>query len=177
MKKSKQKKTIWMMYKVGRLIVKMYTSFADNFSENEVFWRQMAIEEKGDAELLRKLYQAEMKGAVQFYDIGINEDTLETFILYIERIMKRVEQNKMSEETAMELTLAIEGSLIQKNIFKCFTVLDAEHKDISARLDSGARYHFKRVKQMIARCADKFKYGKIQPSPAMGTGRLMPSYI
>ncbi len=143
------------MYKLEIVTSRMYIMFSDRYPEHVSFWRQMAAEQILHADLVKTLYKAEVQGAVNYNDGGVNEETLETIILFIERIIKKAENDMITDETALALSMEIESSLIDKNVYKSFTVQDAKCKHIPGKLFNGTRQHLQETSKMLARFSDK----------------------
>ncbi len=167
MKESMQKEIIRKMYKVELIITKMYIEFLDHYPEHAPFWREMAADKMRHAGLVKELYEAEEHGGVNFDKNGIDVATLETFIIFIERIIKRAEQKMIDGETAMALALEIESSLITKKVYKSLIVQDSNCRHIPFKLYNGTLNQLHKVNEKLALFADNLNLGQMINTPPL----------
>ena len=145
-----QKKIIELMYKQEILLAKLYKLFAVQFPDHKDFWRDLAKDELQHAGWIKKFYQAEKKDLIAFSEGKVKTYTMDTFIENLEEIIQRAENGEINLKMAISYTLDFERSLIEKNVFTHFEIIDKKLAGIMTKLESGTRRHVKKAEDMMA---------------------------
>jgi len=146
-----QKKIIELMCKQELLLAKLYEIFADQFPEHKAFWQDLAKDELQHAEWIKKLYQAEEKDLVAFSEGKFNPSAMNIYIENLEKTIRRAENKEINLKMAIASTLDFERSLIEKNVFSHFEIIDKKLSGIMTKLESETRRHLKKAEDMMAR--------------------------
>jgi len=145
-----QKKIIELMVKQELLLGRLYTIFADRFPALEKTWLEMAREELKHAEWVKKLYLAEKKELVAFDEGKTRTYTLKIFIENLEKVIRQAQDGEMTIQKAVAYTRDFEMSLIEKNAFARFEVVDERVQGVLTRLQSDTRRHARKAQEMMA---------------------------
>jgi len=145
-----QKKIIELMDKQELLLAKLYNIFADQFLDHKDFWQDLAKDELQHAEWVKKFYQAEKEDLVAFSEGKVNVYSMNTFIENLEKIIRRAENGEINLKMAISYTLDFERSLIEKNTFSRFEIIDKKLAGIMTKLESETRRHLKKAEDMMA---------------------------
>ncbi|MCK5509784.1 MAG: hypothetical protein KAI50_14820 [Desulfobacterales bacterium] len=146
-----QKKIIELMCKQELLLAKLYAIFADQFPEHKDFWQELAKDELQHAEWIKKLYHAEEKALVAFSEGRVNPYAMNTYIENLEKTIRLAENKEINLKMAIASTLDFERSLIEKNVFSHFEIIDKKLSGIMTKLESETRRHLKKAEDMMAR--------------------------
>ncbi|MBW2596691.1 MAG: hypothetical protein JRC93_12130 [Deltaproteobacteria bacterium] len=146
-----QKKIIELMCKQELLLAKLYEIFADQFPEHKAFWQDLAKDELQHAEWIKKLYQAEEENLTAFSEGKFNPSAMNIYIENIEKTIRRAENKEITLKMAISYTLDFERSLIEKNVFSHFEIIDKKFAGIMTKLESETRRHLKKAEDMMAR--------------------------
>ncbi len=146
-----QKKIIDLLYKQESLLARLYQVFADQFPDFSDFWQELMKEEEQHAEWIKKFYQAEKKDLVAFSEGKIKTYTMNSFIENLERTIGRAEKREINLKMAIAYTLDFERSLIEKNVFSHFQVIDETVQGIMGKIAHETRRHAKKAEDMMAR--------------------------
>lgn len=149
-----QKKIIELMCKQELLLAKLYKLFADQFPDHKDFWQDLAKDEVRHAGWIKRLYKAEKEDLIAFSEGKIKTYTMDTFIENLEKIIQRAENGELNLKMAISYTLDLERSLIEKNVFSHFEIIDKKLAEIMAKLESETRRHVKKAEDMMA----QFRY-------------------
>lgn len=144
-----QKKIIELLYKQEVLLAKLYKIFADQFPDYKDFWKELVKDELQHAKWIKKFYHAEKKDLVGFSEGKIKTSTMEIFIGHVEKVIQQAKNGEINVKMAVAYTLDFERSLIEKNVFTHFEILDKRVKEIMTKLDSETRKHIKKAEDLI----------------------------
>ena len=146
-----QKKIIELMGEQELLLAKLYNIFADQFLDHKDFWQDLAKDELQHAEWVKKFYQAEKEDLVAFSEGKVNVYSMNAFIENLEKTIQRAENGEINLKMAISYTLDFERSLIEKNTFSRFEIIDEKLAGIMTKLESETRRHLKKAEDMMAR--------------------------
>lgn len=145
-----QKKITALMVRQKLLVAQLYDIFSDTFPKYATFWHELAKEEKKHATWIKKLCQAEEKCMVTFNEGKIRTYTMNTYIDYMENIIKQAKNGKFDMKMAAAITLHIEMSLIEKNFITHFQIIDPDCKGIIIMLERETKKHIKKAQDLVA---------------------------
>lgn len=146
-----QKKIIELLYKQEILLAKLYKIFAVQFPDHKDFWQDLAKDELRHAGWVKKLYKAEKKDLIAFSEGKVNAYVMNTFIENLEKTIQRAENGEINLKMAISYTLDFERSLIEKNVFTHFEIIDKKLAGIMTNLENETRRHVKKAEDMTAR--------------------------
>lgn len=146
-----QKKIIDLLYKQELLLARLYKIFADQLPDHKDFWQDLAKDELQHAEWIKKFHQAEKEDLLAFSEGKIKTYTMNAFIENLEKIIRRAENREITLKMAISYTVDFERSLIEKNVFSHFKIIDEKLQGIMVKLESETRKHLKKTEDMMAR--------------------------
>jgi rubrerythrin len=150
MLKQYQKKIIELMIRQELLLAKLYTLFAEQFTEQSEIWDDLANEEKKHASWLKKLYDAGEKGLILFDEGKIKTYTMNSYIDHLMGILVRAENQELTQNQAITFALDLEHSLIEKNAFARFDSTSEKARSILKKLTTETEKHIKKVQALRA---------------------------
>lgn len=138
------------MCKQELLLARLYKIFAVQFPDHKNFWQDLAKDELQHAGWIKQFYQAEKNDLIAFSEGKVNAYAMNTFIENLEKIIQRAENGEINLKMAVSYTLDFERSLIEKNVFSHFEIIDKKLAGIMTKLESETRRHVKKAENMMA---------------------------
>jgi len=163
MLKDYQEKIIALLIKQEVLMAKLYEKFGERFPAQKDFWQKLAKEERKHANWLEQLYDAAQKSVLLFEEGKVKNYAMDFFIKWVEGIIAKVDAGEVNEQQAFFLSLDLERSLIEKNIFCHFEGVTDKAKKILEFLTTETEGHAQLVEEMCK---------KARASSRSGTGDL-----
>ncbi len=152
-----QKKIIEYMYSQEILLAKLYKLFSEQFPDYREFWEDLAKDELRHGELIKQFYKATKKDLVTFCEGKIKTYTMKTFLDSIEKIIERTQNGELNVKMAMTYTYDFERSLIEKNVFSRFKILDKKLSGIIDKLEKETNKHCQKAKNLV----DKIRVSEV----------------
>jgi len=147
--KDYQKRILELLLKQEDLLSKLYKSFADKFPELKDFWTQLSQSEIQHVNWIKKLYALEKQKEILFHEDKIKTYTVKAFVDYIEKTIKKTEDNdNLTVLNALSYTIDLESALLEKNIFAHFIGLTEKMEGILNLLSEDTKNHVKKAKKM-----------------------------
>jgi len=140
-----------LLYKQEILLAKLYKIFAVQFPDHKDFWQDLAKDELRHAGWVKRFYKAEKKDLIAFSEGKVNAYVMNTFIENLEKTIQRAENGEINLKMAISYTLDFERSLIEKNVFTHFEIIDKKLAGIMTKLENETRRHVKKADDMMAR--------------------------
>ncbi|ABL64653.1 hypothetical protein [Chlorobium phaeobacteroides] len=132
-------------------LAKLYTVFNDLFPEDEEFWFQLAMEERGHAALLQQ--EKKQPHPIDFFPENLLAKDLQSLIDANKRVLNYItvySENMPSRKTAFETALSLENSAGEAH-FQHF--LDSPNNSLSAtifkQLNLEDRDHAERIEEYM----------------------------
>jgi len=110
------------MHELEKSLGELYALFSEKFPEYSKLWDHLGREEQNHAEAVRKLYQESYKGEVVFEEGNIKAEGVQSVIDYVKETSSLTTRGQLSAVKALSITYDIEGSVLDKTIFKHFRV-------------------------------------------------------
>jgi homoserine trans-succinylase len=148
MLKPYQKQIVYLMIQQEILLAKLYSLFAEQFSDSATVWRELAEEEKKHATWLEQLYEAGEKGIYLFDEGKIKIVTLNNFTDYLREVITKAKNKELSFEQAVAYALDLEKSLIEKNIFNHFDSTSQQAQVVLNWLTRETEKHLAKVQSL-----------------------------
>ncbi len=120
MLKEHENKIIELYIEQERMLSLLYRKISICFPENRVFWEGISRNESEHAGMIVALYNHIKNGDAIFVETKTRTYTLKTFIDYIRSIIQKLEENKLDSTQAISISIDLENSLIEKNVFNSF---------------------------------------------------------
>lgn len=140
-----QKNIIELMIKQESLMAKLYKLFAKEFPEHSEFWNNISNDEVNHAIWLRQLYNASENDVLHFDEGKVKVNAMNTYISHQEDVIARTERHELTLVKAVSLTLDMEHSLIEKNVFALFASISEKNRNILKRLILETEEHVRRL--------------------------------
>lgn len=137
------------MFEHETLLNEFYSTLARKFPEEGEFFLKLAYEEKGHANLVNKLRERVIEGA-----IGFDEGSLRTFTLvasneHLKDVTGRAESGELSIQSALVHAQDLESALIEKIFFNSFISDDEEVVATFKKLKVQTNDHLARVRSKL----------------------------
>jgi hypothetical protein len=131
-------------------ISELYAAFADKFPDYKDFWTELANEETGHAEWIRK-FKAKCEGG----DCKVNEGrfrvkAIDTSIQYINGYIHKAQTEDMVITYALTISQDIENALIDKNFIEVYDTDDEELKKTLQFLIDDTKRHKAKVEKLLS---------------------------
>ncbi len=126
----------------GLAEVYSYLSRKKNFSGPvKRFWSMMAAEETGHGELFRDIRQRVEKDPEFGLDLDVEEGMLDLFVTRVNRLLRYVQREELSEKDAYKLGAFIEAELDESKYLSKITVPDPSLQARLRRVHSDTSRH------------------------------------
>jgi len=120
MLKEHENKMIELYIEQERMLSLLYKKISICFPEKRIFWEGISRNETKHAGMIVALYNYVKNGDAIFVESKTRTYTLNSFIDYIKSIVQRLEENKLDSIQAISISIDLENSLIEKNVFNSF---------------------------------------------------------
>lgn len=150
MPKDYQMKILLSLHDLEKTIGDMYKIFAKRFPEHNTLWKTLIKEEHEHAAAVQKLFKLTDQGQVFFDEGTFKPAGIQWFIDYVKDIGEAANHGKYNEKQAVTISLDIEKSLIEKDIFKHFKG-SLEFADLLRTLREGSEAHVSLVEKELAK--------------------------
>lgn len=154
MLKDYQMKILLSLHDLEKTVGDLYEIFAKRFPEHNTLWDTLIKEEQEHAEAVQNLYKLTSQGQVLFDEGAFKLAGIQWFIDYLKDICDAANHGKYNEKQAVTISLDIEKSLIEKDIFKHFKV-SPEFADLLRTLQQGSQAHISLVEKELAKIERK----------------------
>jgi len=148
-------KTLMLASQLEAGLADLYLRFAELHPElNKELWLILIQEEHGHAEAIRQLYQLTYQGKCRFDEGSIKTDAIQAIIDYVQETIVATRCGPFSVMRCVSITHDLEKSLIEKDIFSHFKIVD-EYAEVLRVLHNGTLKHIQLAKNTL----DKLKTG------------------
>ncbi len=128
------------------VIEKLYTTYAERFTELQDFWVSLAIEERGHAVRLRDLGEKVSAKKFFFKADRFKAPTIRNVIAHTEREITQAGQSTYKLINALSIAYYLEESLIEKKFFEAFESDSPLLKDLLSVLEADTKKHALKIK-------------------------------
>lgn len=146
-----QSKVLALLTEHEELISRLYSAFADNFTEHAEFWRSIAEEEAGHADMLRKLRESIQDGDAHFGKDTFPLQGIKFSIVSVKKAISEARSGKMSLMAALAMARDYENSLIEKDFFKVAEADSKAVKEVMLKLVEDGNRHRSTVEVLLAK--------------------------
>ena len=144
-----QNKAIEMLYKMELMFADLYDDFAYKFPEHKIFWQGLAQDERKHAKWVKELYQYERKYLVTFSEGEVSTSGLIAAFKHIEKTIQLSRNDEIDFKSAVFLTLDIERTLIDHEVFTFFEIPSEFFSNYMTWLEQETKAHAKKAEDMI----------------------------
>lgn len=148
MLKDYQEKIIALLIRQEVVMAELYGKFAERFPAQKDFWQKLAKEEQKHAAWLEQLRDAAQKVVVLFEDGKVKYYAIGTFIQWVEDTIAKLNAGEVNEQQAFFLSLDMERSLIEKNVFAHFEGVSDKAKGALQFLVTQTENHVQLIEEM-----------------------------
>ena len=144
-----QRKLLDMLAKNEEKISALYKIFAEEFPEYRKFWIDLANQEIQHYLWLKGLGDQVADGAIFINENRFPLKAVELFSSYLEEIIKKTKDGKLSFKNAVSIARDIENALVERDFFKIFSGDSPRLKDILSKLEIETREHGVRIQSLF----------------------------
>lgn len=124
----------------------LYAKFATLFPEDKSFWTNITTDEMHHGSWISELSTMVEQGSVAMEAGRFKLAAIQQFRTYINEQIKITETESISAIKALSISMDLERSLLESDIFKVYDTDDATTKKILNRLIKSTEEHFEQVK-------------------------------
>jgi len=146
--KEKQTDVLNKMATNEEMIGQLYRTYASRFPRYEELWSGLAKEEAKHIGQIRELIYRTEDGSLVFSADRFNAAALQTFSKYIAKEISGAQKLETPLVNAINITLYIEESLIEKKYFEVFKSDATELKRLLENLDSDTKKHIEKIRNV-----------------------------
>ena len=148
--KEYQKAIIELIIERELLTAEVYRLFARRFPRHEPFWSRLATEETEHAAWVQHLLEQSALRNVGFDEGKTRTYTLKSYNDYLRGVHAEAQRPGMPPEKALALTVDIEKSLQERNLFTQFNTSSEQTRRILDVLQKGLEEHLVYVESYAA---------------------------
>ena len=127
----------------------LYKVFKALFPQTGV-WRILMQEEQFHAESVAKLLEMGLEGRSTFTEGRITPESVQKLIDYVKQLTESAKAGKYNARQALAVSLDLENSIIEANIFRRFTV-SPEAVQFLDTLHDGTLHHIQMLRDELAK--------------------------
>ncbi len=154
--KEHQLKIIDLFIEQELLVAKIYKLFSGMFPNDHLFWDEISADEVLHAGWLEQLRESTIKGTVRFHEADTRLYTINNFIGYLKKTYSKAKIGKITRDKALSISLDMEKSLLEKNVFDSFSGDSAEVKRTMSMLSGATAEHRHRVEEYASGSLSKY---------------------
>jgi len=148
--KDYQKTIIELIIEKELLLAEVYRAFARRFPRHGAFWSRLATEETEHAAWVRHLLELSATRDISFDEGKTRTYTLKTFNDYLRNLREEALRPGLRQEKAFSLTIDLEKSLLERNLFNQFKTSSEQTQRILDVLQGGIEAHLAYVEEYVA---------------------------
>ena len=145
---SYQHKIVDLMIEQELTLAELYLFLSKKYPEQGDFWRTLQGEELIHAQWVEYLKERVMAGTALFYEDRTRPVAIQSFIEFVNGIIKKFKTREMPLKAALSLAVDIESSLLEQKVFQHFDGDDPELVRTLQRLSVDTARHHQIVKDM-----------------------------
>lgn len=149
--KEYQKAIVELLIEKELLTAEVYRGFARRFPRQEAFWLQLARDETEHAAWIQHLLELSATRDIVFDEGKTRTYTIKSFNDYLRSVQAETQRPGQRVEKALALTLDIEKSLLERNLFTQFKSSSEQTQRILDVLQKGLDDHLAYVEDYVAR--------------------------
>jgi hypothetical protein len=154
---SHQKKIIELYLEQELLMAELYELFSKKYPFHHEFWESMVAEEREHASWIRHFFDSTLNGKIDFNEGKTRSNAISSSISYIREIITGFEKKPFTVVRAASISLDMERSLIERNVFKHFEGDSQEAVQLLDILSKAQDVHVKKTEQFAAGIQAKIK--------------------
>jgi rubrerythrin len=152
-----QKKIIELFLEQELLMAELYLLFSKWYPFHHEFWESMVAEEREHASWVRHFLDSTLNGKISFNEGKTRSNAISSSISYIRGIIAGFEKKPLNVVRAASISLDMERSLIERNVFKHFEGDSQEAVQLLDILSEAQDAHVKKTEQFAAGIQEKVK--------------------
>ncbi len=134
--------------KYERLLSETYKIFAKKFADLSSFWDEIAVEENTHALMIATLKSMIYNGSQFFENRDYEVPDILKVIGKIKAYMTNIEKKDITIESAVKFALFVEGTPLEKDIFKTMDGDSEEVKRILSILYEDTKKHYHKIQKL-----------------------------
>jgi rubrerythrin len=127
----------------------LYAKYAERFPNDLAFWMEISKDETVHASWVYDLYEKYKNGSVIFKPERFNIVAINTMIKYIVEQADKLSTENISSIQALSISMDIENSMIERNLFESYDTDDIEISKVLNRLRISTEIHYAEVKEKL----------------------------
>ena len=131
-------------------IMQLYENFAIMFRVHEVFWQNLAADEKRHADWLKGLRSDSNAGEWLTSNIQLKPEAVKTSIEYVENQTARAKHGDLSSLQALSIARDLESALLERQFYKLKNSVPKEITPVLTNLTYETENHLKIITEMLA---------------------------
>jgi len=128
------------------LLSKLYVKNSTLFPSDSKFWINISKDEMVHASWLNELLTMVKEGSVVMEVDRFNLAAINNFGIYINEIIDMTGTETISAIKALSISMDLENSLLESDIFKVYDTDDSVMENILIRLQKSTEIHFQEIK-------------------------------
>ena len=136
-----------------QLISKLYTIYAEKFTEEKEFWLKTAAEEDIHAGLLEGLRLILQESRSFFEEGRFSIKAIELSIAYLKDLIQKAGNHSLIN--ALSMARDIENSLIEQGFFKVISGDSVHLKDALVKIEQDTKKHREEIQELWLKYASK----------------------
>lgn len=151
-----EQQIVELLAEAEETIGEIYLIFTREFTKEAEFWQKLANDELMHAQWVRMLLPRVLAGTITFKEDRFGTDAYAQFSEHLQRQLRQVRTEPVTEAAALSIALDIETTLVEKCFYDVFESSEPESTRILQMLSRSSDAHQRSVNQKWL-----FKHSKI----------------
>ncbi len=125
----------------------LYARYSTIFADDSDFWMDISKDETVHASWVHDLLDKYLADQVNFSDNRFSVVTISNMVDYVKSETDKALPNKVNPIQALSISMDIENSMLERNMFEAYDSDDFELKDVLDKLRTSTEIHYAEVKK------------------------------
>lgn len=144
---AKKTEIIKAFIKNEEVLSDLYAKYAEHFPDDVEFWIDISKDETVHASWVYDLHDKFVAGSVSFQPDRFHLEPLNAMASYITSQIERLQTEKITPIQALSISMDIENSMLERNLFETYDSDDIEISKLLNRLRVSTEIHYAEVKK------------------------------
>lgn len=147
------KEIVALMLQHEKAVAALYEACAERFPDEEEFFRTLAAEEIGHADVISKLSSLSNLSGLELYEARFKTRPLEVSLDYVNEATEKIKADKATLVGALAIAASIENSIIESKYHELFIGLSPQFISLLEKMHRDTLAHNRKINALL----DKYR--------------------